>query len=42
MKLIEVNVRFDNSKLLFYFTAENRVDFRDLVKGFGCNFPDTH
>ena len=32
MKLIEVECAFDNSKLLFYFTAENRVDFRDLVK----------
>ena len=29
MKLIEVECAFDNSKLLFYFTAENRVDFRD-------------
>ena len=32
MKLIEVECLFDRSKLIFYFTAENRVDFRELVK----------
>lgn len=32
MKLVEARYLFDNSKLIFYFTAENRVDFRDLVK----------
>lgn len=32
MKLVEVEYTFDNSKLLFYFTADGRVDFRDLVK----------
>lgn len=32
MKLIEVEYLFDRSKLVFYFTAENRVDFRELVK----------
>ncbi len=32
MKLVDVECTFDNSKLLFYFTAENRVDFRELVK----------
>lgn len=32
MKLIDVQFAFDNSKLLFYFTSENRVDFRELVK----------
>lgn len=32
MKLIEVQYSFDNSKLLFYFTSESRVDFRELVK----------
>ncbi|MCD7958999.1 MAG: stage 0 sporulation family protein [Ruminococcus sp.] len=32
MKLVDVECMFDNSKLLFYFTAENRVDFRQLVK----------
>jgi cell fate regulator YaaT (PSP1 superfamily) len=32
MKLVDVEVRFDQSKLVFYFTAPNRVDFRELVK----------
>ncbi len=32
MKLIDAQYTFDNSKLLFYFTSSNRVDFRDLVK----------
>ncbi|MCF8029480.1 MAG: hypothetical protein K9K39_01130 [Desulfohalobiaceae bacterium] len=32
MKLVDVEVRFDQSKLVFYFTAPSRVDFRDLVK----------
>jgi len=32
MKLIEAEYTFDRSKLLFYFTAEGRVDFRELVK----------
>lgn len=32
MNLIDVECKFDNSKLLFYFTAEGRIDFRDLVK----------
>ncbi len=32
MKLIEAEYTFDNSKLLFYFSADGRVDFRDLVK----------
>lgn len=32
MKLVDVEYAFDNSKLLFYFTAEGRIDFRDLVK----------
>ena len=32
MKLIDVECLFDRSKLMFFFTAENRVDFRDLVK----------
>jgi cell fate regulator YaaT (PSP1 superfamily) len=32
MKLIDVECLFDQSKMLFYFTAENRVDFRELVK----------
>ncbi|MBR7184034.1 MAG: stage 0 sporulation family protein [Clostridia bacterium] len=32
MKLVDVEYTFDRSKLLFYFTSEGRVDFRDLVK----------
>jgi cell fate regulator YaaT (PSP1 superfamily) len=32
MKLIEVECLFDKSQIIFYFTAENRVDFRELVK----------
>ncbi len=32
MKLIDAEYTFDNSKLLFYFTADGRVDFRELVK----------
>ncbi len=32
MKLISVEYTFDNSKILFYFTADGRIDFRELVK----------
>jgi cell fate regulator YaaT (PSP1 superfamily) len=32
MKLVDVEVRFDQSKTVFYFTAPTRVDFRELVK----------
>ena len=32
MKLINVNYTFDMNKIIFYFTAEGRVDFRDLVR----------
>ena len=32
MKLIDVEYTFDRSKVLFYFTADGRVDFRELVK----------
>ena len=32
MKLIEVEYTFDGNKILFYFTADGRVDFRELVK----------
>ena len=38
MKLIEVECTFDNSKMLFYFTSEQRVDFRDLVKDLASVF----
>lgn len=32
MKLVDVEVFFDRSKIIFYFTAPNRIDFRELVK----------
>lgn len=32
MTLTEVEYKFDNSKILFYFTADGRIDFRELVK----------
>ena len=38
MNLIGVECTFDNNKLLFYFTAENRVDFRELVKDLAAVF----
>ena len=38
MKLIEAQYSFDNSKLLFYFTSANRVDFRELVKDLASVF----
>ena len=38
MKLIEVEYTFDNNKILFYFTADGRVDFRELVKDLAAVF----
>lgn len=38
MKLIDVEYTFDNSKVLFYFTADGRVDFRTLVKDLASVF----
>lgn len=38
MKLIDVEVAFDNSKMVFYFTANGRVDFRELVKDLAAVF----
>lgn len=38
MNLTDVEYKFDNSKLLFYFTAEGRIDFRDLVKDLAAIF----
>ena len=38
MKLVDVECTFDNNKLLFYFTADNRVDFRELVKDLASVF----
>lgn len=39
MKLVDVECFFDASKYVFYFTAEGRVDFRDLVKELVARFP---
>ena len=38
MKLIDAEYAFDNSKILFYFTADGRIDFRDLVKDLASVF----
>lgn len=38
MKLVDVSCAFDNSKLMFYFTADSRVDFRELVKDLASVF----
>lgn len=38
MKLIDVEYTFDNNKVLFYFTADGRVDFRELVKDLASIF----
>ncbi len=38
MSLVEVEYTFDNSKLIFYFTCESRVDFRELVKDLASTF----
>lgn len=38
MKLIGAEYSFDNSKVLFYFTADGRVDFRELVKDLAAVF----
>ena len=38
MKLVDVEYTFDNNKLLFYFTADGRIDFRELVKDLASVF----
>ena len=38
MKLVDADVMFDGSKIIVYFTSENRVDFRDLVKDMASQF----
>ncbi len=38
MKLVDVEYTFDGSKILFYFTADGRVDFRELVKDLASVF----
>ena len=32
MNLVDAEITFDNSKYIFYFTADGRIDFRELVK----------
>jgi cell fate regulator YaaT (PSP1 superfamily) len=38
MKLVDVEYTFDNSKVIFYFTADGRIDFRELVKDLAAIF----
>lgn len=38
MKLVDVSYTFDRNKVVFYFTADGRVDFRDLVKDLAAIF----
>ena len=38
MTLVDVEYKFDNSKIVFYFTADGRIDFRDLVKDLAAIF----
>nr|WP_294494083.1 stage 0 sporulation family protein [uncultured Mediterraneibacter sp.] len=38
MKLVEVEYTFDGNKILFYFTADGRIDFRELVKDLAAVF----
>ena len=38
MNLIDIEYKFDNSKILFYFTADGRIDFRELVKDLAAIF----
>lgn len=38
MNLIDIEYKFDNSKILFYFTADGRIDFRELVKDLALIF----
>lgn len=38
MKLVDVEYTFDGNKLIFYFTSDGRVDFRELVKDLAAHF----
>ncbi|MGE4213443.1 MAG: stage 0 sporulation family protein [Anaerotignaceae bacterium] len=38
MKLVDVEITFDHNKLIFYFTSDGRVDFRELVKELAAVF----
>ncbi len=42
MKLVDVEYTLDRNKILFYFTADGRIDFRDLVKDLAGVFPHAH
>ena len=42
MKLIKVEYTFDNNKVLFYFTADGRIDFRELVKDLASVRPESN
>ena len=42
MKLVDAEYTLDRSKLVFYFTADNRVDFRELVKDLASQFTHPH
>ena len=42
MKLISVEYTLDVNKIIFYFTAEGRIDFRELVKDFSSSIPYSH
>ena len=42
MKLVDVEYAFDCSKIIFYFTADGRVDFRDAGQGSGRGVPHAH
>ena len=39
MQLVSAEYAFDGSKILFFFTADDRVDFRELVKNLAGDFP---
>ena len=42
MKLARVEQLFDGSRLIFYYTAEGRVDFRELVRDLAAHFRAAH
>ena len=42
MKLVDVEYTFDGNKILFYFTADGRVDFRELVKDLASRVQNAH
>ena len=40
MKLVDVEYTFDRNKVVFYFTADGRVDFRELSERFSCHYSE--